>query len=52
MTTHKNLGVLGFKDIKCLNMALLAIQVWRMIIYPNMFVSKVLRPKYFDKRGI
>ncbi|KAL3516673.1 hypothetical protein ACH5RR_023575 [Cinchona calisaya] len=37
---------LGFNDIQQTNIALLAKQVWRFIICPNLLVSKVIRSKY------
>lgn len=43
------LGGLGFKDLQAFNVALLCKQVWRLIIKPNLLMSKVLKQKYFPK---
>ncbi|XP_027166934.1 uncharacterized protein LOC113766966 [Coffea eugenioides] len=42
----KGKGGLGFKDLEAFNEALLAKQLWRIISFPNLLMSKVLRAKY------
>ncbi|KAL3534936.1 hypothetical protein ACH5RR_003397 [Cinchona calisaya] len=38
---------LGFRDLHCFNLALLAGQIWRIITKPNLLMSKILKGKYF-----
>lgn len=49
LTNLKCQGGLGFKDLQCFNIALLAKQLWRFITNPNLLVSKILKFKYFEK---
>ncbi|XP_027103152.1 uncharacterized mitochondrial protein AtMg00310-like [Coffea arabica] len=42
----KGKGGIGFRDLEALNIALLAKQIWRFIIAPNLLVSKVIKSKY------
>lgn len=36
----------------CLNEALLRKQLWRLLVLPNLLLSKVLRQKYFSRVGL
>lgn len=52
MTETKRQGGLGFKEIQSVNLTLLAKQVWRFLMNPNLLVSKVLRAKYYKNLGL
>lgn len=45
-------GGLGFRNLICFNKALLGKQIWRMLRFPNLLVSKILKAKYFPKDSI
>ncbi|KAL9666338.1 hypothetical protein QQ045_000667 [Rhodiola kirilowii] len=42
----RNMGGLGFKDFKCINMAFLAKQAWRIYTQPELLISKIYKAKY------
>ncbi|KAL9678589.1 hypothetical protein QQ045_016436 [Rhodiola kirilowii] len=42
----KDMGGLGFKDLKCINLAFLAKQAWRIYTQPDLLISKILKAKY------
>lgn len=44
----KNDGTLGFRDLKCFNLALLAKQCWRLLHDQDSLFYKVYRVKYFS----
>jgi hypothetical protein len=43
----KNSGGLGYRDLDCFNMALLAKQGWRLLQQPETLVARVFREKYY-----
>ncbi|CAN1225361.1 Putative ribonuclease H protein At1g65750 [Linum grandiflorum] len=52
MTTRKEHGGLGFRDIRSFNLALLGKQVWRLLSQPNSIVSRIYRAKYYPTGDI
>ncbi|CAN6698380.1 unnamed protein product [Malus baccata var. baccata] len=44
---QKKAGGMGFKDIQCVNLALLAKIGWRIILHPMSLLASVLKDKYF-----
>lgn len=40
-------GGLGFRDLACLNRALLAKQEWRLLKEPQSLVAKIFKAKYY-----
>lgn len=44
---RKDVGGIGFKDLKDFNMALLAKQGWRIFSSPGCLMAKLLKSKYF-----
>ncbi|KAM1354057.1 hypothetical protein FF1_033638 [Malus domestica] len=44
---QKKAGGMGFKDIQCVNLALLAKIGWRITLNPMSILASVLRDKYF-----
>lgn len=47
MTESKATGGLEFRDLRLVNEALLAKQVWRLLKEPSLLMSKVLKGRYF-----
>ncbi|CAM8915895.1 unnamed protein product [Rhodiola kirilowii] len=47
LLTEKLQGGMGFRNLKCVNLALLAKQCWRIINNPELLISRILKAKYF-----
>lgn len=43
----KQAGGMGFRDLMCFNLAMLAKIGWRVLMYPNSLLANILRDKYF-----
>uniref|UniRef100_A0A2N9HN71 Reverse transcriptase domain-containing protein n=1 Tax=Fagus sylvatica TaxID=28930 RepID=A0A2N9HN71_FAGSY len=47
LCSHKNEGGMGFRDLHCFNLALLAKQGWRMLTNQQSLFARVFQSKYF-----
>jgi hypothetical protein len=52
MCIPKKQGGMGFRDLHCSNLFMLAKQVWRLIFVPDFLCATVLRAKYYPSRDI
>ena len=52
MMKAKMEGGLGFRNLLCFNKAMLGKQIWRLVRYPNLLVSSILKSKYYPKDSI
>ena len=52
MCVPKNQGGMGFRDIHCFNLAMLAKQCWRLIENNASLCAKVLRARYYPNGDI
>lgn len=48
----KNQGGLGFRDFHSFNLAMLAKQVWRLIVNPEFLCARILKAKYHPNQDI
>jgi hypothetical protein len=47
MCTPKKQGGMGFRDLHCFNLAMLAKQIWRLVEAPDSLCAQILRAKYY-----
>jgi hypothetical protein len=52
MCTPKKEGDMGFRDMHCFNLAVLAKQIWRLTIDHNSLCAQVLSAKYYPSGDI
>ncbi|KAL0429893.1 UNVERIFIED_CONTAM: putative mitochondrial protein [Sesamum radiatum] len=52
LTTPKMLGGLGLRDLRAFNTAMLAKQLWRLLIYPESLVGRLLKARYYPDSSI
>lgn len=52
MTIGKAAGEINFRDLRAVNEALLAKQVWRILQEPELLMSKVLEGRYFPNNDL
>lgn len=52
MCLPKNMGGMGFCDLKCFNAALLAKQAWRLLEGPNHMLVETLKARYLKHSSI
>ncbi|CAM8887258.1 unnamed protein product [Rhodiola kirilowii] len=52
MFKDRGTGGLGFRKLELMNLAMLAKQGWRIMMEPDLLVSKVFKAKYFPNSNI
>ncbi|KAL0408374.1 UNVERIFIED_CONTAM: hypothetical protein Sradi_1771800 [Sesamum radiatum] len=44
---NKHNGGAGFRNLKAFNLAILAKQAWRLLMFPNLLLSQIMKAKYY-----
>lgn len=52
MGEHKVNGGLGFRELECYNLALIAKQLWRFLTHPQSLVATIFKEKYCKNENI
>lgn len=52
LTYNKRTRGLDFRDLRSVNEALLAKQLWRLLIEPQLLMSRVLKESYFPQQDL
>lgn len=47
MGQPKDIGGMGFRNLECFNLSLMAKQLWRIINHPDYLVASIIKEKYF-----
>jgi hypothetical protein len=47
MCTSKKQGGMGFRDLHCFNLAMLAKKIWRLVEAPESLCAQILRAEYY-----
>lgn len=50
MGKSKQRGGLGFRDLECFNLAILAKQAWRLLHYPDSLAAQIMKEKYYPRQ--
>ncbi|XP_012859003.1 PREDICTED: uncharacterized protein LOC105978134 [Erythranthe guttata] len=52
MCQSKRDGGMGFRDLRCFNLAMLSKQLWRVLTIPSSLLTQILKARYFPSSDI